>query len=178
MKGIVFTVFLDMVEDKFGEDVVEDIIDNAELESGGAYTSVGSYPAEEMRQLVHQLSIKSELPMGSLLESFGHVLFKGLNQAYPHFFTETDLFKFLSSIHTYIHVEVKKLYSDAELPSLIVLNHTDQQLVLLYESPRRMGDLARGLLNASIEHYKEDIDMKEEQLDEDGVQVRFTLNKK
>ncbi len=179
MKGIVFTEFLDMVEREFGEDTMENIIDSADLESGGAYTAVGSYPASEMRQLVHELSLKSNLSHAQLLEKFGHVLFSGLHKAYPHFFEESDLFDFLSTIHTYIHVEVKKLYSDAELPSLFVMDKSEKQLVLLYESPRKMGDLARGLLQASILHYKEpNVDLLEELEAADGSRVKFTLSRK
>ena len=35
MKGIVFTEFLEMVEQKFGMDMVNDLIDNNTLSSGG-----------------------------------------------------------------------------------------------------------------------------------------------
>ncbi|MFT4982342.1 MAG: hypothetical protein ACI9UR_002213, partial [Bacteroidia bacterium] len=41
MKGIVFTEFLELVEDKFGLEVVNQIIDGCELETDGVYTSVG-----------------------------------------------------------------------------------------------------------------------------------------
>ena len=39
MKGIVFTEFLEMVEDKFSFDVVDTIIEQSELESGGVYNA-------------------------------------------------------------------------------------------------------------------------------------------
>ena len=43
MKGIVFTEFFELVEDKFGLEVVQQIIDECKLESEGIYTSVGTY---------------------------------------------------------------------------------------------------------------------------------------
>ena len=52
MKGIVFTEFLDLVEDKFGLEMVDKIIQSSDLESGGIYTSVGTYKFSEMLQLV------------------------------------------------------------------------------------------------------------------------------
>lgn len=177
MKGIVFTEFLDMVEREFGEALMEDIIDNANLASGGAYTSVGSYPAEEMTALVRQLSMKTQLPNEALLEKFGFALFQGLHRSYPHFFTEGELFDFLASIHTHIHVEVKKLYTDAELPNLHVVERTSHKMVLLYESPRKMGDLARGLLKASINFFEGEILLTEELAEADGSKVKFTLEK-
>jgi len=42
MKGIVFTEFLDLVEEKFGMEMVDKIITQSELESEGAYTAVGT----------------------------------------------------------------------------------------------------------------------------------------
>lgn len=42
MKGVVFTAFLEMVASQFSEDMVDDIIDAAQLPSGGAYTAVGT----------------------------------------------------------------------------------------------------------------------------------------
>ncbi len=43
MKGIVFTGFLELVEDKYGLEMVDEIITNSNLESKGIYTSVGTY---------------------------------------------------------------------------------------------------------------------------------------
>jgi hypothetical protein len=39
MKGIVFTTFLALVEDKFGLDVVPSIIEGFQLDTDGVYTS-------------------------------------------------------------------------------------------------------------------------------------------
>ena len=42
MKGIIFTEFMQMVEDRFSIEVAEEIIDAATLPSGGSYTSLGT----------------------------------------------------------------------------------------------------------------------------------------
>jgi hypothetical protein len=41
MKILFFTAFLEMVEDKFGYEVMEDIISKSELPSNGSYIAVG-----------------------------------------------------------------------------------------------------------------------------------------
>ncbi len=56
MKGIVFTEFIEMVESKFGFDMMDDIIESANLPSGGIYTAVGTYDHTEMVQLVIEIS--------------------------------------------------------------------------------------------------------------------------
>ena len=48
MKGIVFTEFLDLVEERFGLEMVDAIISQSKLESKGVYTSIGTYSFSEL----------------------------------------------------------------------------------------------------------------------------------
>ena len=59
MKGIVFTEFLELVEEKFGIEMVDEIITASNLESGGAYTAVGTYKFVEMINLLTALSART-----------------------------------------------------------------------------------------------------------------------
>jgi len=56
MKGIVFTEFLQLVEEKFGYEMVDKLLVAANLEHGGAYTAVGTYGHQELITLVSKLS--------------------------------------------------------------------------------------------------------------------------
>ncbi len=76
MKGIVFTEFIEMVEDKFGFEVADKIISASNLPSGGAYTAVGTYELQEMLQLLINLEKESGIAISDLLVSFGKYLFK------------------------------------------------------------------------------------------------------
>lgn len=158
MKGVVFTEFLGMVEQTFSADMVDDIIDDARLSSGGAYTAVGTYPHDEMVAMVVALSNRSGLPVPDLVRAFGQYLFGRFVQAYPSFFDGvTDTFQFLAGIEDIIHAEVLKLYPDAELPRFDVEHHDDRSLTLLYHSPRHFEDLAEGLILGSIDHFGQPI---------------------
>ena len=42
MKGMVFIEFLELVEEKFGLEMVDNIIEQSNLESEGVYTLVGA----------------------------------------------------------------------------------------------------------------------------------------
>ena len=55
MKGVVFTELLEMVEQKFGYQTVESIIQKSEWPNKGAYTSIGTYNFSEIGALVHNL---------------------------------------------------------------------------------------------------------------------------
>jgi hypothetical protein len=117
MKGIIFTEFLDMVEKKFSIDTVDKIIESSNLASGGSYTSVGTYPHTEMAELVVNLGRETGIPVKDLLIAFGNYLFNRLAVLYPSFVVfENGLLFFLESIENHIHIQVRKLYPDAELP--------------------------------------------------------------
>ncbi|MGE9293383.1 MAG: heme NO-binding domain-containing protein [Puniceicoccales bacterium] len=159
MKGIVFTEFLEMVEDRFGMDMADKILDEADLPmSRGAYTAVGTYPHSEMVSLVTHLSAESQVPVPDLLKVYGEHLFGRFHTLYPSFFEGVDnAFDFLASIHDVIHVEVKMLYPDAELPKFVCARPSPNVLTMHYISSRQMQDFAEGLISGCLKHFDEAI---------------------
>ncbi|NNE15712.1 MAG: heme NO-binding domain-containing protein [Saprospiraceae bacterium] len=176
MKGIVFTEFLDMVEEKFGYEVVDQIIEDAQLESKGVYTSVGTYKHSEIVQLLMNLSDTVKVDPNVLLKEFGIYLFDTFLKTYPTFFTSVDnAFDFLESIDKHIHVEVLKLYPDATLPKFLSERFDDNSMIMTYISDRKMSALAHGLIERSIKHYREDYSLEIENISEDGSKVKFII---
>lgn len=153
MKGMVFTEFLEMVEDKFSADMVDDIIADSNLPNAGAYTAVGTYDHGELVQMVVALSKRTEIPAAALVQVFGEHLFGRFHVLYPSFFTGvTSALDFLEGIETVIHTEVRKLYPDAQLPQFECTRSQDG-LKMLYSSPRHFGDLAEGLIKGAVAHF-------------------------
>jgi hypothetical protein len=154
MKGMVFTEFLDMVEQTWSPDLADRLIDHADSATGGAYTAVGTYDHRELVRMVQALAVESEMPVPELLRRFGHHLAKTFAGRFPAFFqAQPTLFDFLSSIDAVIHVEVLKLYPDAELPSFRVEQRGDDTMTLTYRSNRHMSPLAVGLIEGAAAHY-------------------------
>src|SRR5690349_11576903 len=111
MKGMVFTEFLEMVEIKFSPEMVDRIIESADLRSDGAYTAVGTYDYGELIQLVTGLSQETGIPLPDLVRSFGVHLFRRFHELFPKYFEGIgSAFDFLSQVQDYIHIEVRKLY--------------------------------------------------------------------
>lgn len=178
MKGIVFTEFLEMVEGEYGYEMVDNIITNSELPSGGVYTAVGTYAFSEMGMLLHNLSKDTKLSMSQLLNTFGKYLFHTFVKNYPGFFEAAPTaFKFLESIENYIHVEVRKLYPDAELPTFDTTLIDPTKLEMIYKSERRMADFAEGLIEKTLEHYGEKATIEKENITENGSEVKFIITK-
>lgn len=177
MKGIVFTEFNEMVEDKFSPELLDEIITECELSSGGAYTSVGTYDHNELVQMVGKLSEKTDIPADALVYAFGEHLAVRFSELFPSFFAgTTSVFGFMKSLDSHIHVEVKKLYPDADLPNFSFDDSNPDGLIMEYRSARGFSDLAHGLMAGVIKHYNEPIHITVEPLS--GTQhVRFHLHR-
>ena len=161
MKGMVFTNFLEMVEEQFSIDVVDVIIEESKIPSGGAYTTVGTYPHSEMVALLQALEKEVSIPIPDLLKFYGKYLFGKLAKGYPSLISDCNNSRdLLLKLDGVIHVEVKKLYPDAELPRFKSAELSDGRLQMHYLSDRHMEDLAEGLLNGCFEHFNESVTME------------------
>jgi hypothetical protein len=179
MKGVVFTEFLDYVGATAGPDIVDDIIDECAFEHDGAYTAVGTYPYQEMIALVVALSKRSATPVPDLLSGFGRHLSSRFATLYPGFFDNKKcLFDFLESVNGHIHVEVHKLYPDAELPAFETHLRSESSLDLDYRSCRPLAALADGLIRGASDHFNEPITVDQERHEEgEDAFVRFSIRR-
>lgn len=178
MKGIVFTEFIEMVEKEYGLEIADDIIESSQLQSGGVYTAVGTYSHDEMLQLIGNLSAKTTTDVPVLLKAFGRYLFDTFLKSYPAFFDRTETaFDFLESIENHIHVEVRKLYEDAQLPKFTTQKIDEIGFEMIYSSERKMSDFAHGLIERTMEHFQTPYTLQKVNLTEDGTMVKFTIKK-
>lgn len=179
MKGVVFDEFVDMVEERFSAEMADKIINASNLATGGAYTSVGTYDHRELIELVRHLSDETGIPAPGLLRTFGEYLFNRFYILYPSYLVEHDsTFDLLASLDDKIHVEVKKLYPDAELPRFTHEMAGPGKMILTYRSKRPFSDLAEGLIRGCIHYYKEPIALAREDLPaQEGAHTRFTLTR-
>ena len=177
MKGMIFTEFIDFVEEHFGLEVVDEMVEATG--SGGAYTSVGTYAHEEMVQMLVVLSKRSQIEIPDLLKTFGRHLFGYLVSSYPAVIGDTsDGFALLARIDNHIHVEVRKLYPDSELPEFTHERISDDHMSLVYRSDRALADLAEGLLYGCFEHFGQNVEIGREDLSEGECRhVKFDIRK-
>ncbi|GBL04843.1 heme NO-binding domain-containing protein [Glaciecola sp. KUL10] len=165
MKGIVFTEFVSMVESQFGEDMFDDILDAVQPKSEGAYTAVGTYDHQELVDMVVELSKLCDTPVPALVHAFGLHMGKVFSEKFTSFFIEAgSTIKFLEAIDNHIHVEVRKLYPDAELP-VFSFEHVEsptEHFALHYQSTRGFADLALGLIESTSAYFGETFNIDRE----------------
>ena len=178
MKGIVFTEFLDLVEEKFGLEMVDAIISQSKLESEGVYTSIGTYSFSELLQLLQNLQTKTGISIDNLLLIYGEHFFSVIETNYKDLLSSyNDPIEMLASIENHIHVEVRKIYTDAELPTFIIKEKTKKRLILIYKSSRSMHHFGLGLMNKTFEHFNSKATIVLEKIKKDGTEVKFIITK-
>ena len=175
MKGLVFKELISLIEDKFGDELADEILDSIDLESGGSYTSVGTYDHSEILAIVTLLSQKTGVGARDLVKTFGKHLLEVFYKSHPDYFQGHTAQSFLSSVDNYIHVEVKKLYPKADLPKILFEDQEDG-IVIEYKSSKPFADLAEGLIEKTFEHFNENVNIETSDV-EIKTERRFSIKK-
>jgi hypothetical protein len=159
MKGIIFNELEAMVTEVLGADAWDTLITQTALETkDGVFVGPKTYPDADLFALVGTASKVTGKPAAELVTMFGRFLFPALAKKYPMFIKPGMTAKsFLLSVDKVIHVEVRKLHSDTVLPVLRYEDPAPDRLVVLYQSPRKLCDLAVGLIDGVGTYFKQSI---------------------
>ena len=181
MKGSVFRVFAKMVEQNFGNEMFDDLVEDCQLPSGGAYTSVGYYNDRELFDLVAALSLRTQTPVPAVLHAFGEfwVLvflekYALANEAYA------SLFDFLDDIETHWRAETLSLYPSDQHPTFEVRRVDDQTTTVVFRALPPLSQAAPGILGileGAVAYYGVDAKVEMEDKDPDETSaVRFQIS--
>lgn len=158
MQGTIFTNFSEMIIDKMGMEQWNELLDETEPESKGIYTSGEQYADSELVNMVVALSEKTGIEMEKLIQAFGQYLFDSLWRNCPTDVSNIqNLREFLLSIHSVIHVEVKRLHPNAYLPKFEYEDGEGTDLIMYYSSKRQLCHASVGLIYGAAKQYNEEI---------------------
>ena len=155
MKGFIFTEFLRFVEVSHNLEMVDEMITNSNLPSKGIYSAFNSYDFNELVSMLSFVCAKTKVPVEVLLEEFGKFVFPYLIGKHSYIIKEyKNPLDLIAGIETHIHMQVKILYEDAELPTFSVAEKTKTSLSLIYTSSRGLTYFAIGLMKETLDFFK------------------------
>lgn len=129
-------------------------------------------------KLIISLSKVTGVSIEDLQQVYGKSVFLTLFQSMPELDGQAlNTFQFIKQVESYIHLEVKKLYAEANPPRFKFISSTETEMVMDYISARCFSHVCFGLILGCAEHFNERIDIQMTPVLEDGSQVRFTLTK-
>lgn len=156
MKGIVFNLLEAVVIREYGDDTWDALLEAAALD--GSYTSLGSYPDEQMGALVRAASKALNLDPNQVLRWFGKEAMSVLAERYPAFFdAHKSTRPFVLSLNSIIHPEVRKIYPGADVPVFDFDEASDGALLMGYHSARKLCALAQGFVEGAGKHFGETV---------------------
>lgn len=169
MKGIVFTVTREIIEDEYGEDVWTDLIDEADLD--GAYTSLGNYDDEELHSLVDAAGEKLDQSHGEILRFIGRNAIERFADKYPELFEQYETTRGLvMDLNQIIHPEVRKLHPGADVPEFDYLRSDNGHLEMAYQSDRQLCHLGEGLILGTSDYFDEDVTVEQTKCTLEGAE--------
>lgn len=152
MKGIVFTVLAEVVTEQHGPRVWDELLDAAGLD--GTYTSVGTYPDEELEALVAAAAHRLDSDREAVLRWFGTHAIPRFRSRYPAIFRRHDGTRsLLLGLNGVIHPQVRKLFPGAYAPEFTYDQVGPEVLGLEYRSTRMLCSFAEGLVLGAAAHY-------------------------
>lgn len=147
MKGLLFNVVQDVVEQRYGPDVWDDVVRRAGVD--GAFTSLGSYDGVEFERIVGAIANVRGITLDEAFVLLGRHGFAELSAHHSHLIDHGRGWRdILASLDDEIHVDVLRVFRDAQVPRFRVLAGADGDgpLLIHYRSKRELCRLAEGLI--------------------------------
>jgi len=154
MKGVIFNLLEAVVVSEHGPDVWDALLERSG--ASGSYSTIGSYPDEELLAIVDAASAVTGASVPALLRWFGERAIPRLRGRYPDFFTgHARTEPFLRSLNDVIHAEVRKLYPGAEVPVFDFDSTEGGDLIVVYHSSKKLCALAEGMILGAASTFGE-----------------------
>ena len=161
MLGKIITSFIDMLHRDHDEIYVESIVSSSKLSNDGAFTDFAIYDDSNLSRLIATYSAEANKSIDSIWLNFGQYSFKTLFEQHSHITKNYhDLLSVMSHLDSKIHPALNLLYSEISFPRFTVLDSSDHEITLAYESERNLVDFAEGLIAGCAEYFAQSVTIK------------------
>lgn len=162
MQGIMFIELSRFVDARLGPDAWQKALVDAGL-ADRIYTPHTPGPDEHFTNLVARVAEATGEPIQSTLEEFGVFVAPDLLGGLYGLLLDPDwsLLDLLEHTEEAIHMVVRARDPTATPPRLRVVRPIPDEVLILYESPRKMCSVAKGIVRGAAEHFGESIEILE-----------------
>lgn len=158
MKGVIFNITEKYISKEYGEKFLFEILESGRLQTDEPFVGPGTYPFEDLLEIVGMVVEKKDVQVNDFLEGLGVFAFLDLAKRHPVFLENHECAKtFLMTVDKIIHVEVRKLYSDASLPAFRYTEPSADELIITYYSEKKLYYFMKGLIQGVSELFGERI---------------------
>ncbi|HVJ16541.1 MAG TPA: heme NO-binding domain-containing protein [Polyangiaceae bacterium] len=161
MHGIIHLELQKFVTERYGDKAYRQLLEKAGL-GQEIFTPLQSYPDEWMLKLVGVAVELTQVPEAQLLEAFGEYLVNTYLSLYGNLLKrEWRTLDVIEHTEETIHRVVRMRQPGAQPPLLRAERTSPNEVVLFYDSPRRLCAVARGIGRGVANHFQEPIVIEE-----------------
>jgi hypothetical protein len=161
MHGIVFTEFQHFIERGSREGRWHGILHGADLDRR-VYAPIQHYPDAEFFAIVGSASKIMNKPVDEIVEDFGEFIAPDLLGMYAVLIKpDWRTLDVIENTEAVIHSVVRVKASGAEPPQLKSRRVAPDEIELIYDSPRKLCRLAKGIIRGISAHFGERIQIVE-----------------
>ena len=155
MHGIIFAELRKYVEARSGGNGWSTLLEKAGLR-GKLYMSVGEYPDSEVVALVTAASVVTGHSIAATLEDFGEFITPSLMGMYGHLMKpDWRALDVIENTERTVHSVVRVQDPGAKPPKLRTARLSPEEVILIYDSPRQLCGLAKGIGKGLAKHFNE-----------------------
>jgi hypothetical protein len=159
---LIHTGFQKFVEATYGAEVWRTLLERTGLE-GEIFTPLGTYPDEHLLALVREAETSSGQPATMLLEAFGEFMVPSYLALYGTLIKpEWRTLEVIEHTEETVHRVVRLRQPGAEPPRLRTKRTAPHEVVLTYDSPRKLCAVARGIARGVAKQFSERLHMDDQ----------------
>ncbi|HZR83394.1 MAG TPA: heme NO-binding domain-containing protein [Candidatus Binatia bacterium] len=177
MRGEILNELVEFAADSIAPDAAAGLTSRDGASAAAGYEAGRRYELADLVHLADQIAAAAGEERGVVLARFGRHLFRYFATLYPAFLHDaSSAVALLSSIDTYVHGELRKLYPDADFPGFACTPTGAGGLEMTYRSARPLADLAEGLILGCVDYFGDRVRVAREDLQgPPGTAARFVL---
>jgi hypothetical protein len=169
MNGVIFIEIGKFAQSRLGAQVWGDAMRAAGIPSR-IYYRVADYPDEEALALLSAWSAALQEPVQAVLESLGEFIVPDLIKMARYWIKpQWKTLDLIEHTEQTIHETLRQEGSQTNPPRLRARRTGPQEVVVTYDSPRRMCFLAKGIIAGMAKHYGETITITELIIKKEGA---------
>ncbi|GAA0726169.1 heme NO-binding domain-containing protein [Clostridium malenominatum] len=176
MKGTIVSTWLKTCRKIYDDEVVNRAMESIGWRSDKLFSPIENVEDNEVKSVIQHIANGKNIDVKNLWKEIGKDNIKTFYKDFPAFFEQENLYSFLKSLFD-IHVVMTKKFPGAKPPIVNIEPISSRQAIFSYSSQRGMFDYFLGMLDGSMEFYKEKVQVEEVEKTDTSLKLKLTFEK-
>lgn len=176
MKGTVVATWIKTLKRLYGDEIVNSVLNQTGFGKNKVFSPLENVDDTQIKNFVSSMSQSQGIESNELWRIIGKDNINSFFQDYPAFFKHENLYTFLKSLFD-IHIVMTNKISGAKPPLVTLEPVTSNSAIFSYTSDRGMFDYFLGLLDGSMEYFKETPKVKVIEKTDTSMKVKLIFEK-